>query len=259
MRNLASRVTSGVAYACFAFALAVLIVGALGMWGVQSAIDVGRDLNRDELRSAVITSRLGLQFDAVYANGQRLAQSHPSNRGQLATTLYDYQIPAVEAQLASFKRIHEGDVGAEKADITKLVGQWAALRGVLNPGGSTLRGLRDSGLDARLTAAYQPLRVHIDALLTGRKQTLKTIRRARTRRAGERCAASRPRSPSPRSALLASVGSAADDSGEPWSLRRTRSSSPTGFSWRRSSSPTICSSPKTRTRLNICCKDIWST
>jgi diguanylate cyclase (GGDEF)-like protein len=171
MRNLSSRVTSGVVYACAVFALAVVIVGALGMWGVQSATNVGRDLNSDELRSAVVTSRLGLQLDAVYANGQRLAaQGLPSRRGRLAAALYDNQIPAVEAQLASLKRIHEGDNAAEKADIAKLVGRWATLRGVLNPSGSTLRGLRDSGLDTRLTAAYQPLRDHID-LLIAREET----------------------------------------------------------------------------------------
>jgi diguanylate cyclase (GGDEF)-like protein len=166
VRTLASRVTAGVFYACVLFAFAAVVIGTVGILGVRSATSVGRGLTSDELATATITAQLGLQLDSVFATGQRLAFSdHPVQRARMAASLYDQQIPQVEAELASLKRVHEGDDATERADLGKLVEQWTVLRSVLNPGASTSTPGPHPGLAARIDAAYRPLSDHLTELI----------------------------------------------------------------------------------------------
>jgi diguanylate cyclase (GGDEF)-like protein len=156
---LSSRVTAVVAYCCLFCALAVAIIGVLG---VRSAAESEKRLTTDELSTATTTARLGHQVDVAYAEGQQAAMGDDRTaRVQRAAELRNVQVPAIEATMAAIRRIHEGDEPAELVNIARLGREWANLRTVLN---STDLTAADQGAADRLQARYTPLADHIQAL-----------------------------------------------------------------------------------------------
>ena len=148
------------------FAIGAAVIGGIGMLGVNSAIHAGNRLASDELQTTTITAQLDRDTGAVYAAGQALAlTANPARRAQLATALYDQQIPAVEADLASLSQIHRDDSAAEKAGITELITEWAQVRNLLNPGGTSLAATPDPTLTGQLQTAYTSLRDRIETLI----------------------------------------------------------------------------------------------
>jgi diguanylate cyclase (GGDEF)-like protein len=167
VRSLSARLGIGVVYACVFFAIAAGGIGAVGIVAVGSATSTGNDITSDELATATITAQFGQQLDVVYSTAQALALSpSPTDRADLATTLYDEQIPAAETALSALQRIHADDGPAELAGVTTLTDQWATLRNLLSP--AAISGLStgaDPTLASQLNAAYQPLTDKIVALI----------------------------------------------------------------------------------------------
>jgi diguanylate cyclase (GGDEF)-like protein len=164
MRSLSTRLGIGVVYACVFFAVIAGAIGAVGIVAVGSATDTGNSITSDELATATVTAQFGQEVDADYASGQALAlTSDPTRRAQLATSLYNQQLPATDSSLAQLQRTHADDGPSEQVGITDLNDQWAAFRALLNP--ATVATQPDAALAAQLTAAYQPLTDHIGALI----------------------------------------------------------------------------------------------
>jgi diguanylate cyclase (GGDEF)-like protein len=159
---LSSRVTAVVAYCCLFCALAVAVIGAMGVLGVRSAAQSEERLTTDELSTATITARLGHQIDVAYAEGQRAAADRDRTaRTQRAAELHNVQVPAIEATMAALRRIHDSDEPAELADIARLGREWAGLRSVLNSDDLTTG---DQGALDRLETSYSPVADHMQAL-----------------------------------------------------------------------------------------------
>jgi hypothetical protein len=128
MRSLSARLSAGVVYACALFAVCVVAISAAGILGVQAANRSGSDVAHDELATAEITAAFGHDVDVAEDSGQLLWLNTAANRAVYATTLYNDQVPAVEAALAALRRIHADDGPAELARIIQVGDQWAAMR-----------------------------------------------------------------------------------------------------------------------------------
>ncbi len=165
MRTLASRVSAAVFYACVFFALATVSVGVVGIIGVSSATRAGNSISSDELATAETTAQLGQDIDSAFATGQAMLLTvDPALRTQLATTLYNQEIPAVEAGLGQLQRVHADDGSAELADVDQLDAQWVALRNLLNPANSATP-VANPTLAEDLSRAFAPVKAHISRLI----------------------------------------------------------------------------------------------
>ena len=161
MRTLARAAISSLASLCVALALVAAAVAAIGIAGTRSAASQGNAIADDELTTSVVTGQLARDIDTAYAAGQATVRATDSaERARLLATLYTSLLPAVDAQLFALERLHAADPPAEHADVALFIRQWTAVRDVLSPlalaGGAAAAG--------RLTAAYQPVRAHLDQL-----------------------------------------------------------------------------------------------
>ncbi len=167
MRSLSARLGIGVIWACVFFAVVAAAIGTLGVLAVGSATSTGNSITRDELATATVTAQFGEKLGVVYSAGQALALTASTDaRTELATTLYNQQIPDAEAALGALQRIHADDAPAELAAITTVSDQWSTLRNLLSPASiATPAAGADPDLANRLSAAYHPLTNEIVALI----------------------------------------------------------------------------------------------
>jgi len=166
MRSLSGRINVGVLVVCLFFGVTAAAIGAAGIIGVRSATAIGATIAGDELTTATLTARLGRRLDSAYSTSQALMLSaDPARRAELASTLYQRLIPAVDAGLADVARLHADDSAAELADLTRLENQWAAARSLLNPVGAALATVPDQLPVTQLNAAFEALGSHIDELI----------------------------------------------------------------------------------------------
>lgn len=170
--TMSSRMTTVVAACCLFCALVAAAIGGLGIVGVASATRSEKRVIRDELTTATLTAQFAHQIDGAYADG--LTASMPVDvavRRHTASILRNVEIPAVEATLADLKRIHQDDPSAELRDIGRLVGQWSALRTVLNS--SALTSGSGAARTSLLRERYRPLAAHIVGLTVQEKRDAK--------------------------------------------------------------------------------------
>jgi diguanylate cyclase (GGDEF)-like protein len=166
MRSPASRLTTTVFCACLFLSLTAAGVGVAGIVGVHSATAVGHAIANDELSTATTTARLGRAIDSAYATGQALAFSAPgADRAQVAATLYDDKIPAVESGLVALTRSHADDGSAELAGIDQLATQWQTMRRLLDADLLNPALVTEPAFSNRLDAAYQPISGHVQTLI----------------------------------------------------------------------------------------------
>ncbi len=89
-----SRVTVAAASACVVCALATVLIGLAGLFGVQSASSTAEALAQDELATTTMTARLAHEIDLAHAGGQvALTADGPRTRATAQTVLYDEQMP----------------------------------------------------------------------------------------------------------------------------------------------------------------------
>lgn len=163
-RSTSRPATASLLFTCVLLAAAVVAVAILGVLGVRTVTATGNSTARDELHTAQTTAQLGRRIDDAYTVGQVLLfDADRTRREATAATLDDQSIPDVEAGLAALEELHTGDPTAEKADVARLVGQWAAVRHLLNQAATTVAP--DPSLAAQLTTAVDPLSDHIDNLI----------------------------------------------------------------------------------------------
>ena len=163
MRTLARAATSSLVaiFAVLMLAVAGMAVG--GIVATRMAMSLGNTVANDELTTAVVTSQLARDIDAVNTAAQEILSATPAQRAQLRESLYTSLLPAVDAQLYSLKQLHAGDPPAEQADTALFVRQWTALRDLL--GSADLTAQLAPAFAAELSAAYQPLSAHLDRLV----------------------------------------------------------------------------------------------
>ncbi|MCW2529593.1 MAG: Diguanylate cyclase protein [Pseudonocardiales bacterium] len=171
MRRFAHRATAGLTYACVFFAVAVVAVSLIGIIGVRSVARTGNHIASDELATATATSQVSRGMDLVYSTGTSfLLSADPGARAAMAARLYDHAIPAVDAELATVQRLHEGDGSAERDDLVLLANQWTQVRSLLNPLGAGFTVAPNPGLAAQLSSTFSVVSDHLD-LLVLREQT----------------------------------------------------------------------------------------
>src|SRR6266567_1029359 len=134
MRTLARAATISLVALCIALALVAVAVAAIGITGTRLAAALGNAIADDELTTAIVTGQLARDIDAAHAAGQTaVLATDQAERTRLLGSLYLSLLPAVDAQLFSFERLHAGDPPAEHADFMLFVRQWTAVRDLLNP------------------------------------------------------------------------------------------------------------------------------
>jgi diguanylate cyclase (GGDEF)-like protein len=164
MRTLARAAASSLITLCVGLAAVVVCVTVIGIVGTRSATSLGNEAASDELTTSTATGQLALTMDNAYAIGEAaFLAARPADRSRLLSLLYSSRFPATDAQLYSLERLHAGDPPGELAGIERLVRQWAAVRDLLSP--TSVPAHPDATLAARLTAAYQPVSVHLGRLL----------------------------------------------------------------------------------------------
>jgi diguanylate cyclase (GGDEF)-like protein len=164
MRTLARAAASSLITLCVGLAAVVVCVAVIGVVGTRSATTLGNEAASDELTTSTATGQLARTMDSAYAAGEAaFLASRPVDRSRLLGFLYSSRLPATDAQLYSLERLHAGDPPGELAGIELLVRQWAAVRDLLSP--TSMPAHPDATLAARLTAAYQPVSVHLGHLL----------------------------------------------------------------------------------------------
>ena len=166
MRILTSRVNTGVIIVCLTFAVVAAGIGAVGIAGVRSATSIGAVIASDELMTATVTARLSREFDAARGTSQSLLLSaDPAQRAELATALYNEAIPATDSALADLILMHADDAEDELADLSRLQTEWATARSLLSPVGMAVPNGSDQLLLTQLSAAFDALQTHMDALI----------------------------------------------------------------------------------------------
>ena len=164
MRTLAKAAASSLIALCVGLAFVVVCVAAIGILGTRSSAKLGNDIASDELTTSTVTGQLARDMDAAYATGEAaFLASGAGERSRRFGALYTSLLPAADARLTALERLHANDPPAEYAGIERLVRQWVAVRDLLSP--ATLAARPAPALAARLTAAYQPLSVHLNRLL----------------------------------------------------------------------------------------------
>jgi diguanylate cyclase (GGDEF)-like protein len=142
----------------------VVAVAAIGILGNRSSTRLGNEISSDELTTSTVTGQLARDMDTAYATGEEaFLASEPAQRSRLLSSLYTSLLPAADAQLSSFERLHAGDLPAEHADVERFAGQWIVVRDLLSP--TSVAAQPAATLAVRLTAAYQPVGAHLDDLL----------------------------------------------------------------------------------------------
>jgi diguanylate cyclase (GGDEF)-like protein len=180
MQSVAQRAETGMVRACVFFAVVTAGVGLVGVLGIRSTTAVGTSIVRDELATETITAIASRSIDHAYGVGLGVVLSSDPATDPSASQLYQQEIPATDAQVADLVRQHAGDAPEERAGISLLSAQWVAVRTVLNPTAIARLSGPSQPLAAQLRAAYAPLSVHLDQLLT-REQVDADAGKARAR------------------------------------------------------------------------------
>jgi diguanylate cyclase (GGDEF)-like protein len=123
----------------------------------------------EDLATSTATGELTHDMGTAYADGERaFLAAVPGQREQLLAVIYDSVLPATGSQLTVVAQLHAADPSAERADFQLLVRQWDAVRDILTS--ADVSPQMPAGLPARLAAAYQPVSLHLDQLLTKEQQ-----------------------------------------------------------------------------------------
>jgi diguanylate cyclase (GGDEF)-like protein len=185
MNAMLAKAATVLLIAVFGTAL-VAAVAAFGILGIRSATQAGTVIAGGELDTAVATSQLAREIDASYATGEAaLRAADPATRSRLLGTLDASLLPAIDAQLFSLQQLHAGDPPAELADLALFVRQWNAVRDLLSAPGLTAQPPAAlAALGGRLTAAYQPVSVHLALLIRTQLNDARTDHGVATAAAG---------------------------------------------------------------------------
>jgi diguanylate cyclase (GGDEF)-like protein len=169
VRTLARAAISSLAALCGGLSLLVIAVTAIGLLGIHSSTVLTTGASAEDLATSTATGELTHDMGTAYADGERafLAPA-PGQRVQLLGVIYDSVLPATGAQLTVVAQLHADDPAAERADFQLLMRQWDAVRDILTSADAAPKA--PAGLAPRLAAAYQPVSLHLDQLLTKEQQ-----------------------------------------------------------------------------------------
>jgi diguanylate cyclase (GGDEF)-like protein len=166
MRTLSRRAVIGLVYVCVFFAVMVVGVGVAGVAGVRSTTHVGHAIVSDELGTATATARVGRNMDDAYSEGEQLLLSTDATRNQqVATTLYDKTLPAVDSGLADLEQLHDADSAAEQSTIETFIAHWATVRNLLASALVAPHQGASPALADSLRASFAPVNGDLNGLL----------------------------------------------------------------------------------------------
>ena len=163
MNALFRRSSTMVGQLCLAAVLGVIALCGVGIAGMHMAGEQTEIVTSDEIADTAINARFAHAVDRAYSTGLALALGSPDPG--LATSLYDEQMPLVEARLSELQQIHADEKARELEDVERLTEQWTALRSALNDLRVVSSG--EARLDARLRSLYVPLTETLEQMLRG--------------------------------------------------------------------------------------------
>jgi diguanylate cyclase (GGDEF)-like protein len=163
MNALFGRSSTMVGQLCLAAVLGVIALCGVGIAGMHVAAEQTEIVTSDEIADTAINARFAHAVDRAYSTGLALALGSPEPG--LATSLYDEQMPLVEARLSELQQIHADEKARELDDVQRLTEQWVALRSALNDLRAASSG--EARLDARLRSLYVPLTETLEEMLHG--------------------------------------------------------------------------------------------
>jgi diguanylate cyclase (GGDEF)-like protein len=163
VRTLARAATRALATLCIAFSVAVIAVAAIGVIGAASSTTLGKEISSDELATSTTTGELARDMDTSYAAGEEaFLTASPALRSRLLGLLYTTFLPATDAELSAFERLHAADPPSEHADVEEFVRQWLVVRSLLSP--ENVAAHPQPALAAELSADYRPVGAPLDRL-----------------------------------------------------------------------------------------------
>jgi diguanylate cyclase (GGDEF)-like protein len=161
MGTLFTRSSAVLAAICVAATLGIAAVCGWAIHGLDQSARHAEAISSDEVVTTTLTAGFAVDVDRAYATAQALALGGPDP--ELASRLYDAQLPAVESRLAELLRIHVDDEPEEAADLRVLADQWGDLRQAINAGhADPASGVPDAGA---VQEAHQVLSGHVQELV----------------------------------------------------------------------------------------------
>jgi diguanylate cyclase (GGDEF)-like protein len=148
----------------------VIAVAVIGVIGADSSTTLGKEISSDELTTSTTTGELARDMDTSFAAGEAaFLTASPALRSRLLGSLYTTLLPATDAELSAFERLHAADPPAEHANVEEFVRQWLVVRSLLSPENTAARPR--PALAAELAADYRPVGAHLDRLFLTEQAT----------------------------------------------------------------------------------------
>ena len=170
MRSSTARLTAAILGVGALFALATVLMCAVGLAGVRSTAATGQAIVQDELTQAAQNGDVGRVMSMAFTTSQSLMLSaDATERAKLSTALYEQMIPDVQDALSGLQATHAADSPADLAQITALVTQWSTLRQLLDSPLLSAPGAARQAPAAQISAAFNQLIGQLDEMAVQEK------------------------------------------------------------------------------------------
>lgn len=157
MPRLSARLTAQFVVLLALFAVSLVVVGGVAVWGLIQTRSSADRLYSDHLQTAQLTANLDQELDDTYETAQAvlLAPNAPT-RSALTSTLFDNDAPEVEVLLSDLQRSHAHDPQDEQNLVRTLIAGWAKFRTTWTATSLLAAVPNEDTTEAQLRAAFDP-------------------------------------------------------------------------------------------------------
>jgi diguanylate cyclase (GGDEF)-like protein len=169
--KLSSRLTAQFVALLSLFAVSLMVVAGVAVWGLEETRSTTDALYSDHLQTAQLTANVGQELDDTYETAQALLlATDQAQRADLTLRLFTDNVPAVEVLLSDLQRAHARDPENERVLVAALVSGWAQFRTTWSTGSLLAASPSRAGTEAQLDAAFGPIEGVTDELQTIEQQ-----------------------------------------------------------------------------------------
>jgi diguanylate cyclase (GGDEF)-like protein len=155
--RLSARLTVQFVVLLALFAVSLVVVGGVAVWGLVQTRSSADRLYSDHLQTAQLTANLGQELDDTYETAQALLLSSAAGqRIALTDVLFGTDVPEVEVLLSDLQRSHAHDPQDEQTLVQQLVAGWARFRTTWTPTSLLAATPDEASTEAQLRAAFDP-------------------------------------------------------------------------------------------------------
>jgi diguanylate cyclase (GGDEF)-like protein len=157
MPRLSARLTVQFVVLLALFAVSLVVVGGVAVWGLVQTRSSADRLYGDHLQTAQLTANVDQELDDTYETSQALLlASDATQRSALTNVLFGTEIPEVEVLLSDLQRSHAHDPQDEQALVQALVAGWAKFRTTWTAASLLADPPNEDRTEAQLQAAFDP-------------------------------------------------------------------------------------------------------